>query len=190
MPEKNQVFMFSDGELQLIKSVFADNDELIYAIRNVMLQFEVTKEQKEMIRAQVTPEVAKILEKKLLPFVDGTAPLTQLADLRQTLTNDLRVKTVEEMEPLFKAKQLEIEYLEQQFNLVKYHDATLVIGIRLARLAELHGKTPEQLFIDTTARNFILGFVDPMLRDFKVLAGTKGESLEKQKERLSRESNK
>jgi hypothetical protein len=49
---------------------------------------------------------------------------------------------------------------------------------------------PYTNFVNTTARNFILGFVDPMLRDFLVLAGRKDDSVGKTKLDLIRNSSK
>lgn len=180
--------MFSNAELTLIKNTFADNDELLYAIRNVMLQFPISDEEKQALKAQITPEVYALLKKKLLPEVDPSAPFGQLADLSQTLTNDLKTKAPEEMDALFAAKKLELMYLRQQMAVLRDFDAPQ--PFKLADWAELLDNAPFTNYVNTTARNFILGFVDPMLRDFKVLAGTKTESLEKQKERLTRDSSK
>jgi hypothetical protein len=194
MRDKNQVLMFSDGELELIKHTFADNDELLYAIRNVLLQFPLTKEEKEALKAQITPEVYAVLKKKLLPEISPDAPLTQLADLRQTLTNDLKTKTVEEMAPLFDAKRIVLSYLEQQMFTLTTTDfvpvaKTAEVTIALSELAVLTAD-PYTNFVNTTARNFILGFVDPMLRDFLVLAGRKDDSVGKTKLDLIRNSSK
>lgn len=180
--------MFSDAELELIKKTFSDNNDLLYAIRNVMLQFPVSDAEKELLKAQLSPEVFKVVKKKLLPEIDPSAPLTQLADLRQTLTNDLKVKTPEEMEPLFTAKVSEIAYLEQQVAVLQDHSAPQPLQLDSWKLRQ--GMTAEEAFIGTTIRNFILGFIDPMLRDFKILAGTKTESTAMQKQRLTRNSSK
>ena len=183
--------MFSDAELQLIKNVFSDNEELLYAIRNVLLQFPVSDAEKETIKAQVTPEVLAVLKKKLLPEVSPDAPFTQLADLRQTLTNDLKTKTIEEMAPLFAAKKLELDYLQQQFGILNEAVNSFISDLpRPLTLDDLAVLTDDayQNYVNTTARNFILGFIDPMLRDFLILAGRKNDSVEKTKLELTRNS--
>lgn len=191
--DKGQVFIFSDAELDLIKKTFADNEELLYAIRKVLLQFDLTEAEKESIKAQVTPEVFAVLKKKLLPEISPDAPFNQLADLRQTLTNDLKTKTPEEMAPLFEAKKLVIQYLEQQMEELEGSDTRTVSArqkpISLAKLAVIYDDHYWN-FVNTTARNFILGFVDPMLQGLYVLAGSQNESQEKMKERISRNSTK
>jgi hypothetical protein len=187
--------MFSDGELQLIQTVFADNEELLYAIRKVFLQFPLTEAEKESIKAQVTPEVFTVLKKKLLPEVSPDAPFGQLADLRQTLTNDLKTRTLEDMDLLMEAKDLETCYLKQQMAALRDicgdidELANPEEQLSLDQMGDLDPLKPvRERFVGNTARNFILGFVDPMLRDFIVLAGTKTESVEKKKERLTRNS--
>lgn len=178
--------MFSDADLSLLKKTFSENDDLLYAIRNVMLQFPLTEAEKDMMRTQVTPEVYRLIKMKLYPEVDPSAPLTQLADLHQTLTNDLKVKTPEEMEPIFEAKMTEMAYLKQQVAAIADLDAAQPLKLDDMRLRE--GMSAREAFVATSVRNFILGFVDPMLRDLKVLGGASDEPLYKQKERLTRNS--
>lgn len=180
--------MFSKGELALLKKVFAGNDELLYAVRNVLLQFPLSEQEQAMIKTEITPEVFALIKKRLYPEPNPDLPLTQQGDIYQTLTNDLKTKTVEEMAPLFDAKQLEVDYLDQQFARLKDIDAPE--DIRFDALASLRDKSPYQRYVDTTARNFLLGYIDPMLNNLKVLAGTKDETPEQQQARLTRDSNK
>ena len=190
MRDKDQVLIFSNAELDLLKSTFAENDELLYTIRKVLLQFELSENDIREIKRQVTPELMRLLRKKILPDIGDEFPLTQLPDLRSTLQHDLTTRVPEEMAPFFEAKQLEIDYLEQQLTRLADIDAPLVEQIRLDDLRNLKGKLPHKAFVDTTARNFILGYVDPMLIQIKSLAGLKEETLEQQKERLTRNSSK
>ena len=64
MPDKDQVFIYNDAELEVIKNTFAENDELLYAIRNVFFQFPLTDGQKVLIKNGVTPEVLNVLKKQ------------------------------------------------------------------------------------------------------------------------------
>jgi len=167
--EKGQVFLFNDAELSLIKSVFAENEELVYAIRNVLLQFELSPEEKKLVKNFVTEPVVAVLKKRIFPEVTKELPLTQLGDLWQTLNKDLQSKSPEEMAPLFEAKYLEIEYLEQQFRVLENSDSEA--PIKLALLATVKGKSFTSMFVDTTARNFLIAYVDGMLMHLKVIAG-------------------
>jgi hypothetical protein len=188
--QKDQVLIYNDQELELIKSVFAENEELIYIIRKVLLQFPLTESEEIQLRGVMNEEVYQVLKKRIFPEMSDDFPLGQIGDLYQTLTNDLKVKSVEDMVPLFDAKQLELEYLELQFTVLKNLGTNVPQTIRLSELATLKDKTGYQRYVDTTARNFLLGFIDPMLIMIKNLAGQKNETLEETKARIQRNSNK
>lgn len=137
----------------------------------------------------MSSEVYRVVKKKLLPSLDPDSPLGQLADLQQSLTIDLKSKDVVAMEPLFKAKQLEIDYLTQQFEYLMDVGRNHIPNIVLNDLSSLEGDA-EQVFINTTARNFLLGYVDSFLIQLKVIASQNSESIEDTKKRLTRDSSK
>lgn len=187
-PNKDQKFIFSDVELELIKNTFSENDELLYAVRNVLLQFELSDAQKQMIRAQVTPEIYKVLLKRMLPTPTGEFPLTQLPSILTTITGDLKSRSVEDMELLFSAKATEIAYLEQQFAVLK--DLSSPQPIKLTDFATIVGKSAKDAYVHMTVYLFLLGYIDPALGFIKSIAGEKKETIEEQKKRLDRDSNK
>lgn len=189
MPEKDQYFIFSEAELSLIKNTFSDNDELLYAIRNVLLQFPLSDGQKATLSVGLNENVISILRKRIIPKLESTFPLGQLPSILTTLTQELKVKDVAEMAPQFKAKQLEIAYLEQQFARLE-GVAEQAGDISLERMGELYGKNEEEQFVDMTAYLFLLGYIDPMLGMIKNIAGQKDETPEQQKKRLTRDSSK
>lgn len=187
-PEKDQYFIFSEAELSLIKNTFSDNDELLYAIRNVLLQFPLSDGQKATLSVGLNENVIKVLRKRIIPELAPTYPLGQLPSILTTLTQELKVKDIEEMTPQFVAKQLEIDYLEQQFAKLEGKDVEEVI--KLANLGTIRGKTPDERYVEMTAYLFLLGYIDPMLGMIKNLAGDKNETPEEQKKRLTRDSSK
>ena len=190
MRDPNQQFIFNDEELSLIKNTFANNDTLLYTVRKVLLQFPLTEAERGLIKLSITPEVHNVLKKRILPEISDDFPLSQLPSLLTTLTEQLKVKNVEEMAPLFAAKKLEIEYLKQRLDDLKNVD--VIVDRREIVLDDLCQITTDaqQTYINIQAYLFILGYIDPMLMFIKSLAGEKEETLEKQKERLTRNSNK
>lgn len=188
MPEKNQYFIFSEAELSLIKNTFAENDELLYAIRNVLLQFPLSAGQKATLAVGLNENVLNVLKKRILPDLAPTFPLGQLPSILTTLTKEIQTYGVEDMAVQFEAKQLEIDYLQQQFEVLKGN--TPVDPISLADLGTLAGKDAETQFIHMTAYLFLLGYIDPMLVMIKNIAGAKEETPEEQKKRLTRDSSK
>lgn len=186
--DKDQIFIFTKVELGLIKATFADNDELIYAVRNVMLQVPLSPAEQELIKKQITPEVFGVIKKKLLPDFTGDYPLTQIPDFYATLTQDLKNCSVADMHPLFEAKILEKDYLAQQLSVLAGENTAEVI--KLAELHKLEDKDQLTRYVHATARNYLLGYIDPMLRDLKIIAGQKEETPEDQAERMTRSSSK
>lgn len=184
-PEKDQVFIFNEAELSLIKNTFSENEPLLYAIRKVFLQFELNDGDRAMLKL-VNENVLNVLKKRMLPELSNVFPLGQLPSLMSTLTRQLEGKDVRDMALQFKAKQVQIDYLTQQF-------AVLAGGaggtIKLADLGTIT-EDPEETFINMTAYLFLLGYIDPMLIMIKTIAGKKEETLAQLNERLKRDSNK
>lgn len=187
-PEKDQYFIFTEAELSLIKNTFSDNDELLYAIRNVLLQFPLSDGQKATLSVGLNENVIGVLRKRIIPELAPVYPLGQLPSILTTLTQELKAKDANEMAPQFIAKQLEIEYLEQQFQKLEGKDNEEVI--KLKDLGTIIGKTPDEQYVEMTAYLFLLGYIDPMLGMIKNLAGAKDETPEEQKKRLTRDSSK
>lgn len=185
--QKGQVFMFNDEELSLIKNTFSDNEDLLYAIRKVLLQFTLSDNEKAQLPL-ITDAVYNVIKKRVFPQIDEEAPLTQLSDMYQTLNEDLKVKDPDVMDLLFDSKQLEIDYLTQQFAVLK--GLKVEETIKLTDLANLKGKDARTRFVHTKARNFLLPFVDGMLNLIRNIAGDKSETIEQTKKRLERNSSK
>jgi len=187
-PEKDQVFIFNEAELSLIKNTFSENEPLLYAIRKVLLQFELNDGDKALLKL-VNTDVLNVLKKRMLPELSNVFPLGQLPSLMSTLTRQLEGKDVADMELQFDAKQLEIDYLEQQFGVLE-GKITEEKGIKLSELGTLKGKPAKSQFVHMTAYLFLLGYIDPMLIMIKTIAGKKEETLAQLNERLKRDSNK
>lgn len=187
MPDKDQIFIFNEAELSLIKNTFSENDPLLYAIRKVLLQFELNEGDKALLKL-VNGDILNVLKKRVFPTLSNVFPLGQLPSLMTTLTQDLKSKDLNDMDLQFKSKIIQMEYLEQQFAILGGEERTE--DISLAKLGEIKGKTSENQFIDMTAYLFLLGYIDPMLIMIKTIAGKKEETLTQLNERLKRDSNK
>lgn len=189
--DKGQVFVFNEAELKLIQATFADNEALIYSIRKVLLQFPLTAPEKELVKQSMTPEVYAVVKKKIYPEIDPDAPLTQLSDYRSLLTQDLKTKSTADLRVVLKARQTEIDYLHQQMEALKDVDVEQKGGIRLADLRSNLTTSPsliEDTHADLMAYLNLLGYIDPQLQLLKVIAGTKEETIEQKRNRMTKDS--
>lgn len=193
MREKGQIFIYNDQEIELIKNTFAENEELLYAFRKVLLQFPVSEIDKSIIKKSFNDNVLAVVAKRILPEMSDEFPIGQAGDFYQTLNGDLNVKSVEEMEATFDAKQLQVEYLTQQMNVMKsiYNGTDAVEEtIKLDELKNLRGKTAYERYFHTKARNFLLSYIDSMLALINSTAGQKKETVDEAKTRMKRDSSK
>lgn len=187
MPGKDQILMFNDVELSLIKNTFGDNDVLLYTVRKVLLQFPLTDVERGLLKTTMTPELIAVLKKRINPDIAPEFPLGQLPSLLTTLTDSLKAMTPDEMHVHFEAKQLQLDYFAQQFAVLA---GAVEEPIKLADLAVLKGKDDVTRHIHLSAYLFILGYVDPMMSMIKSMAGTKEETADEQKARMTRNSSK
>ena len=193
MVEKNQQFIFNTDELSLIKNTFAEKEPLLYLIRKVLLQFPLTSSEVVHLQTAINDDVISVLRKRILPELTPDYPLGQIPSMMTTLTDQLRMKDVNDMDLQFQAKLIEEQYIKQQFKALE----ALVAGeklpkpsIVLADLGKMEDKTAEQNFVDMTAYLFLLGYIDPMLIFIRSIAGDKEETVEQQKDRMTRNSSK
>lgn len=185
--KKRQTMRFTDAELSLIKNTFAENDELLMAIRKVFLQMPLDVIEKDLLSVFKSSELVAVIRKAWLPTLDPNAPFHQIIDLMMTV--DIKEKTPEEAYPHILARELVIDYLEQQFRVLETLDADNIL-IEFAKLSSIGNKTQEQVYVCFTARNTIIGHTEMQLDQIRILAGLKEESVEDTQKRLQQNSNK
>lgn len=185
--QKKQKMRFTDAELQVIKNTFAENDELISAIRKVMLQFPLTKADEAMLNPfKENKGLQALIRKAFLPELDPEAPQHQLIDLWMSV--DIKDKHVDELMPVFQARQLLIGLLDQQLKELtgdKVENLTL-----LSSLTILEDRTSEEFYVTLMARNSLITHVETMLHQLSILGGQKDETQEQTMERLAKDSSK
>ncbi len=186
MPDEDQITIFSNKELEFLNKMLSGNDKLVYAIRKVLLQFNLTDSDKETLK-QVTPELIRVMKKRILAEPSNEFPFGQIPLFYSTLSEAFKSKIAEDMEKEFDAKELEIAYIEQQLAVLADLDAQQPIKQPI-KLSEM--PTMSDRYIGITAYTFLFWYLDQMLYTIKILSGKKGETPEDMKKRLSRDSNK
>lgn len=186
--QKDQMMRFDNAELSLMKNTFADNEDLLFAIRKILIQCPTSLEEQHMVKTLVSESVYQLLRKMILPEIDGDAPLLQLADLKIGLNVEMSKYQPEQLGPIFEAKELEIDYLEQQMEILRDITSAKEPIILLKDLANTKGKDWEEAFMHITARNYILSYVDSCMQQLKFLSGKKEETVEETMKRLQKDS--
>lgn len=177
---------YSDKELNLMKGLFADNDELLKAIRKVFLQMPLNPIDTSCLSVlKGKGDTEALLRKAFLPELDGEAPFHQVIDLWMTV--EIKDKSPESVRIIAQAREGLIDYLDQQ---LKVLFGAKQGKISFANLTSLKGKTDDQITIDLINRNTIIAHVEMQLNQFKILAGQKDESVEETKARLLKDSSK
>lgn len=175
---------FSDAELSLIKNTFSENDDLIKAIRKVMLQLTLDPIDVSVLNAVKPQQVQSVIRKAFLPTIDGNAPLHQVIDLWMTVKLD--GKSVKEGFLQIKARELLIKIIDEQLQVLEGKKKRG--RVNLSKLTLVKDKE-EDVIAKVIARNTYITHVEQMLVELLLLAGLKEETLEQTMERLQKNSN-
>jgi hypothetical protein len=188
MAKKKQQMRYNDGELSIIKKTFVENDELLLAMRKVMLQFELNDADKAILKVFKAKEIQKLISKVFLPVLEAEAPRNQLIDLWMTF--DVADKSMEEKEMIFESRLLLIQLLEQQlkeiFNIAEGQDDSR--EIKLTELVGYKGQGAKAFYPGLHARNTLITHVETQLSVLEGLAGMKDETVEQTMARLQKDS--
>jgi hypothetical protein len=178
---------YEDKELELIKRAFAENDELLIAIRKHFLQLPMTTIERDLLINLKNDEATlKVIRKSFLPTLDGDAPFNQVIDLWMTI--ELKGKDPKEAYNEIVARELLIDYLEQQLKVLE-GGVPSVNDLQLSDLTKVYAKTQaEAMFAKFVMRNTLISHTEQQLFMFSILAGQKNETIEQTKERLKKDS--
>jgi hypothetical protein len=170
---------YTDAELNLLKTVFAENLPLVKLIRKIMLQLPITEaEEVEWRRSLTGEDLSRLMSKMFLPQIDGDAPIGQVVDLWMTV--NLENKLPEEAQELVDSRKMVIDYVAAQLDCLKNGGKSEI------RLDEYNLSKPTEL----KARNTIIAHVENQIREINGLAGYVSETPEETIKRLSQNSNK
>lgn len=190
MAEK-QKMRFSDAELSLIKNTFAENDALLESIRKVFLQMEITKSDTEILKVfKGKNELISLMSKLFNPKLDPKAPRHQLIDLWMSI--DMKDKDVRDLMPVFEARQLLIDLLEQQLKSLEGIASGLKVKekIQLSKLTNIKDKSASEVYTNIVARNTLITHIEAQLTQLDVLAGQRAETVEQTLQKLAKNSSK
>lgn len=172
---------FSDAELGLMKSIFAEDEATLQALRKVFFEAELSDKDKKHLTKFQSPEAQKLIRKVFIPEIDLDAPVGQMIDLLMTI--NFSEKTPEMAHLIIKARHIVIAQLNDKLAELSNSGT----GPSYKRLANLTDDA-EQAYINLTARNSYISHIEAMLAQINMLAGRKDETPEQTVERLQKDS--
>lgn len=150
---------FSDQELKLLKSTFFEGYGLLKAFRNFMLQIE-SEDEEIAIRKVISNELVVILKKFFLPALFPDCPLgLQMTSWGGVAVGNAGSKT-EEMFPHIMAKEIQIKYTEQQFNVLLNKANKKKDHLMLKDLVEFKDSNKVDMHIELMAYHNIIDLID------------------------------
>lgn len=173
-----QKMRYTEKELGIIKSLFAENDEAIFALRKKMLGVELSEVETNL--TNYNEDSMELLSKTFNPQIDPEAPVHQVIDLWMTV--DVKDKTPEQAGINLQARELVLDYITKRLAGKK--------TFKLDSLIYSSKNDDRQNLVNMTARNTILGHIEQQLQQLQFLAGQKDETVEDLMKRLEQDSSK
>ena len=191
--KKKPAFRYSEGEINLIKATFSDNDELLMALKKSMLQLELTEAEEVAIlnTFKGKTELMTVLRKFFTPTLeDKNIDVHQMTDMWSIIEREInfRDRKVEDAWPLLQVADLVIEYLNNQLKVLSGESE----GNRIS-FKELIKLTPDNQLLSYTgvlARNLIFTRVEKVIMAIYGMSLNKDESPEEMAKRFEMNSNK
>lgn len=181
--DKDQKMRYSKKELEMLKVMFKNNEENLYALRNHFWQFESKL-------PQFTDEQMVLLKKIFLPDNTPDVPIFQQVSMYQSLYK------IREMSPMqgvlfIQANDILIRYMDQQFARLANNDVEeLIILERLPD--EGKGSDQEELrFVNILAYHNIGAYIEGRIQEIKtIIEQPEPESVEEKQKKLEKNSSK
>ena len=181
--DKDQKMRYSKKELEMLKVMFKNNEENLYALRNHFWQFESKL-------PQFTNEQMVLLKKIFLPDNTPDVPIFQQVSMYQSLYK------IREMSPMhgilfIQANDILIRYMDQQFARLTNNDVEeLIILERLPD--EGKGSDQEELrFVNILAYHNIGAYIEGRIQEIKtIVEQPEPESIEEKQKKLTKNSSK
>lgn len=177
-----QKLRYNDIELSVIKGTFAENDDLLFAIRKFFIQQKLDISEQAMI-LNLSEETKAVLRKTFLPEIDGNAPMFQMVDWFTSV--ETKDRDIEKANIEMEVRRLVVDYFGQQLGRIGGKEKE---EIEFKNLNFSKEKDSRQNFIELSARNMILNQIDFQLQQLLTLAGMKNETIEQTKKKLEKDS--
>jgi len=179
--QKGQTGRYSKTEVDIIKSAFAGNEDILYEVRDVLMGF------RNELSVTFNTEVLDVMKKFILPEISSDVPLVKQSDLfiKLEIIHDLPLDAaILHLE----ARDVAIDYLRDRFNVLSGGKNERKITDFLIRDVE-----PEERYKNIIAYQFLAttgNWIESRVYEMEALSLYKEETEEEKKKRLAQNSNK
>lgn len=184
-PEDNGL-AFSDVEIGIIKKLFSGNDKMLMALRNFMLQFEVTQDELAMLASLSPSEINFLRNKVFIPRANRESKLQKISDVWGSL--QISNMGVSEAYPHLLAREQQITYYSQRLDALEGKNSTESQFSLNKCVENIEDKDPIEAYVGFVVRNTILLQTDFHINLLRTFAGRKEETVEEIKKRLGKDS--
>jgi hypothetical protein len=187
MQKEETKLMYSGKDIDIIKKVFADNDDLLIVVRKLFFGLDLTDAEKESIKGTFKDkDIRDVLQRKVYGLNDFTTPVGQLSDFWLGVETQVFGAGRDAIQQAVESKQIVFGMFEKAMALLENPDAEKV-NINVAQLPDL---MTDPLQVHLIARNLYMKAVETSLLTMKSIAGMKQETTEEAIKRLTKDSSK
>lgn len=174
--------MYNDRELMLIKTTFAENEDLLKAVRNLFYGVEISDAEKAVIKQTFSnPDVVEAVRHKIYGLNNFNTPIGQLSDFWMGAEQQIFGASRDTIKQSIGVKVQVLDMFTKAFKLLENPD-----GEKVSTKVDIE----DELGINIIARNLYMKAIDTGLFTILTIAGKKDETLEDVLKRLEKNSNK
>lgn len=173
---------YSNEEYDILRSTFNNNDELLIAIRNFLLQKPLTDFEKKILGENLRGGGMKEVMEKVMFERDN--PI--MHEIDEWEIEDIRGRLADNAAQMIKAKALTLQYFNQEFGIL-FEETQESVNIKLVNLLNFEGMTNEEIYINFVARSNIVKKVFEYTRNLKLL-GYVGNLTPEERAKLSKQN--
>lgn len=185
-PEETKL-MYSSKDIDIIKKVFAENDELLIVLRKLFFGLDLTDHEKESIKGTFKDqETRDVLQRKIYGLNDFSTPVGQLSDFWLGVESQIFGASRDAIQQTVESKQIVYGMFEKAMLLLTNPDGERVTTV----VAQLPGLMIDPLQVGLISRNLYMKAVETSLLTLKSIAGMRQETTEEAIKRLTADSSK
>jgi len=178
-----QTMRYSTKELEILKNIFAENDELLLTLRNLFFGLKISADEVKVVKDTFSDkENRRIIRKFIIPEFDADIPLGQMTDIWMSSVDGIKGNSPEVLNPIFASQIKYVDMLETALKLLENPEGKKV------NLEVKEYEDGVKMYEQILTRNNYVKTIEGSLYSIKIMAGVKNETTEELIKRLERNS--